>query len=509
MSVEAEGIFDEFLSDENGTADAAVEDDIEDDLAAYDTFLAQAGREQPAPIPESTSQQPPVSTLTTVPSTSQFSALSSSTNSSTAVLPGTKANSSKAGGGEHGRGTIPEAARDDDAGYGDDFEEGEEENEDGDNDDEEYADDMESLEKEAGVFLRIGQMTLTKTQAKLYGLKKSNKNSKFVVPSFTRQKPSGRNVKDRAAFRDKLARPVRAYTAKDKPKEFAKESEKVNCTFVPTKSRAAKAAMKSQGCGYDFLDNLDKDDGFIPRMDAFENYRRKKFRRDQERQIYDTSVDKKQCPNCGNFQSYDEWVDKRMQCCNDRCNRQFTYTVLNAFRMDGWEKRMGKSQQHAKATLQQLKRETEEDRQVFIVRTKVQEELIAKVSQKGKDFLQRMNSDINAKENKLKEKNIKNDKVFKAQCPFEPKLNVDKKWLKNRNPRALYATKDRVVIEAKPKKKKKAYVPPKKVVRRKKEAGEKRDESRTEEKPVRGIITAKEAEEEDKQMRAEFERLLL
>jgi hypothetical protein len=371
---------------------------------------------------------------------------------------------------------------------------------------------MESLEKEAGVFLRIGQMTLTKTQAKLYGLKKSKKNSKFVVPSFTRQpkkKPSGGPNVDRAAFRDKLAKPVRTYAARDKPRDFAKESEKANCTFVPTKSRAAKAAMKSNGCGYDFLDNLEKDDGFIPRMDAFENYRRKKFRRDQERQVYDTSVDKKQCPNCGNFQSYDEWVDKRMQCCNDRCNRQFTYTILNAFRMDRWEKRMGKSQQHAKATLQQLKRETEEDRKVVVVRTKVQEELIAKVSGKGKDFLQRMNTDINAKENKLKEKNRKNDKVFQAQCPFEPKLNVDKKWLKNRDPEALYATKDRVVHEVKPKKKKAYVVPPKKVVKKKRKADKKQDDSRKAEKPIRGVITAKEAEEEDKQMRAEFERLLL
>ena len=52
MSGSASGIFDEFLSDENGHSDAGVDDDdIEDDLAAYDTFLANAGREQPARLP--------------------------------------------------------------------------------------------------------------------------------------------------------------------------------------------------------------------------------------------------------------------------------------------------------------------------------------------------------------------------------------------------------------------------------------------------------------------------
>jgi len=274
--------------------------------------------------------------------------------------------------------------------------------------------------------------------------------------------------------------------------------------------------MKSGGCGYDFLDNLEKDDGFINRMDAFENYRRRKFRRDQERQIYNHGMDKKQCPNCGNEQSYDEWVDKRMQCINDRCNGKFTYQIINAFSMDRWEKRMGKSKQHAKKVLKQLAKETEDDRAATsnVVRTKIQEELVAKVSEKGKDFIQRMRSDIDAKENKLKEKNMKNDKVFQSQCPFEPQLNVDKKWLKNRDPAALYAQKERVVESPKKKKKVRAYVPPKKKTKKKKAEDESESEATGtrmggNEKPVRGIITAKEAEEEDEKMRAKFEELLL
>ena len=117
---------------------------------------------------------------------------------------------------------------------------------------------------------------------------------------------------------DRIAAPVRKYAGRDDQKKFAKESEKVNCTFKPSKSKAAVSAMKSSDCGYDFLDNLEKDNSdFIKRMDAFENFRRRKFRRDQEEQYYNTAVDKKQCPNCGQLQSYDEWAEKRGNCTGE------------------------------------------------------------------------------------------------------------------------------------------------------------------------------------------------
>ena len=84
---------------------------------------------------------------------------------------------------------------------------------------------------------------------------------------------------------EKISKPVRKFNTRT-PKTFAKESEKVHCTFKPSKSKAAVAAMKSKDCGYDFLENLENNgDGFIKRMDAFESYRRNKFQRDQEEQV--------------------------------------------------------------------------------------------------------------------------------------------------------------------------------------------------------------------------------
>ena len=93
--------------------------------------------------------------------------------------------------------------------------------------------------------------------------------------------------------------------------------------------------MKSSDCGYDFLDNLEKNSSdFIKRMDGFEMFRRKKFRRDQEEQYYKSGVDKKQCPNCGQLQSYEEWAEKRGECTGERCSEGFAYCIPNAFMME-------------------------------------------------------------------------------------------------------------------------------------------------------------------------------
>ena len=52
-------------------------------------------------------------------------------------------------------------------------------------------------------------------------------------------------------------------------------------------------------------------------------------------QYYNHAVDKKQCPNCGQIQSYDEWAEKRVYCTNERCSHgSFKYCIPNAFMMD-------------------------------------------------------------------------------------------------------------------------------------------------------------------------------
>lgn len=78
-------VLDDFLSDENVTSNSSVinDDMIEDDIAAYDKFLASNGREQQqVSQADAAVAVPPMETLTTIPSSSQFSALSSSTSGS-------------------------------------------------------------------------------------------------------------------------------------------------------------------------------------------------------------------------------------------------------------------------------------------------------------------------------------------------------------------------------------------------------------------------------------------
>jgi WD40 repeat protein len=48
---------------------------------------------------------------------------------------------------------------------------------------------------------------------------------------------------------------------------------------------------------------------------------------------------------------YDEWVDKRMKCCADRCQGEgWEYGIANAFSMEKWERRMEKVSSNKTAT---------------------------------------------------------------------------------------------------------------------------------------------------------------
>jgi len=256
---------------------------VEDNIAAFDDFLAKKGRTmshdvpaQPNPIPTAlTSTMPlnsamPLATLTHVTSAGQFSALSESTTSQ--APPAAKSK------GKSKSNSLGIGNGDDE--YDDELVAFEEE-------EEAYSDDDNTDATPSDVFVRIGAMTVTKKQAKLYGLERVGK-SKFVKSASTKTaKPSGSCARClTSAKMDKIAAPVRRYTAKEST-EFAKESEKINCTFKVRRSAAAIAAMNAPGCGYDFIaDDNQKFDNFIKRMDAFENHRRGQFTRKQEEQAY-------------------------------------------------------------------------------------------------------------------------------------------------------------------------------------------------------------------------------
>ncbi|GMH97514.1 hypothetical protein TrST_g9262 [Triparma strigata] len=468
---------------------------IEDEIAVYDDFLAKAGRKSN----DDTSSPPNfiVPTMSNVPSQSQLSALSDNSEGHVQPIgnnvPGVGSNSpSPTPLVGTALGTTVEQGEEE---YGGDFDEGEGE--------EEYGEDFDG--EEEGVFLRIGQMKLTETQAKIYGLKKNPKkpNSKFVVPAYKGGKKGKKSTLSVEKL-DRIAAPVRKYAGQDDQKKFAKESEKVNCTFKPSKSKAAVSAMKSSDCGYDFLDNLEKDNSdFIKRMDAFENFRRRKFRRDQEEQYYNTAVDKKQCPNCGQLQSYDEWAEKRGNCTGERCSSGFAYCIPNAFMMERFEKRMEKSSQNREKGMKKMFKELNPP--VVVQRSKIQQELLQKVSSTNQTFEQRMYSDINAKTAKLEAAQKLSYTTFNQECTFSPSLNVDKKWLKNRDPEALYKGKVREEEAVVVKKKKKFVSKP--AAKKKKNGGKKAEFVGSKVEEVKAKEKGKENDEQA--MREKFESLLL
>ena len=55
---------------------------------------------------------------------------------------------------------------------------------------------------------------------------------------------------------------------------------------------------------------------YILRMEAKELARREKLERERGRKAYDSNQNKKQCPKCYSFQTWDEVVEKRKKCVN-------------------------------------------------------------------------------------------------------------------------------------------------------------------------------------------------
>ena len=142
---------------------------------------------------------------------------------------------------------------------------------------------------------------------------------------------------------------------------------------------------------------------------------------------------------------------------------------------------------------------------VVVQRSKIQQELLQKVSSTNQTFEQRMYSDINAKTAKLEAAQKLSYTTFNQECTFSPSLNVDKKWLKNRDPEALYKGKVREEEAVVVKKKKKFVSKP--AAKKKKNGGKKAEFVGSKVEEVKAKEKGKENDEQA--MREKFESLLL
>ncbi|EGZ16274.1 hypothetical protein PHYSODRAFT_334448 [Phytophthora sojae] len=111
---------------------------------------------------------------------------------------------------------------------------------------------------------------------------------------------------------------------KQKPRhEFARLDDNRHCRFTPRLHNSSSKKKLSnndsdddEGPGGSRGAALRRNEDFVRRMEAAERARREQLRRTREEAAYLARVDKKECPSCGNPQSYSELTQKRKKCPN-------------------------------------------------------------------------------------------------------------------------------------------------------------------------------------------------
>ncbi|KAE9351911.1 hypothetical protein PF008_g5711 [Phytophthora fragariae] len=120
--------------------------------------------------------------------------------------------------------------------------------------------------------------------------------------------------------KDKFARARQT----QKPRhEFARLDDNRHCRFTPRlhgssskKKLSNNDSDDDEGPGGSRGAALRRNEDFVRRMEAAERARREQLRRTREEAAYLARVDKKECPSCGNPQSYSELTQKRKKCPN-------------------------------------------------------------------------------------------------------------------------------------------------------------------------------------------------
>jgi len=137
------------------------------------------------------------------------------------------------------------------------------------------------------------------------------------------QKPKKR-VANREALNELAKDKFTRARQKQKPRQdFARLDDNRHCRFTPRlhNSSSKKALPSSDSDEEDGLGGkrgaaLRRNEDFVRRMEAAERARREQLRRTREEAAYLARVDKKECPRCGNPQSYSELTQKRKKCPN-------------------------------------------------------------------------------------------------------------------------------------------------------------------------------------------------
>lgn len=159
------------------------------------------------------------------------------------------------------------------------------------------------------------QLSLTQRRLFLASLAQANIS--------TNAKPKKR-VANREALNELAKDKFTRDRQKQKPRcEFARLDDNRHCRFTPRLHNSSSEKKPSnndsddeEGPGGSRGAALRRNEDFVRRMEASERARRETLRRTREEAAYLARVDKKECPSCGNPQSYSELTQKRKKCPN-------------------------------------------------------------------------------------------------------------------------------------------------------------------------------------------------
>jgi hypothetical protein len=161
---------------------------------------------------------------------------------------------------------------------------------------------------------------------------------------------------------------------------YAKESDNQNCKFRPAIKGAKPEAPTWKKVGEEFL----------ARASALEVDKQKKLSTTRGNEQYDTRLDKKICPKCGNKQSYDEIVDRRKACPNCRESygnaKAWGGAVFNSF-MGRLESTLKNKEDRHQAILQQINKDHHERDFVNAAGQKLERKLMDVSRKCGKDLV--------------------------------------------------------------------------------------------------------------------------
>jgi hypothetical protein len=237
-------------------------------------------------------------------------------------------------------------------------------------------------------------------------------------PAESKGKP--KSTKDAKSTKEKEKK--KSSRRNDLSKQFASLDDAKECTFKPI---ITKNPMSEGG--------ETKDASFLDRMEMKEADRRRSMERAIGEADYKAVVDKKQCPNCGANQSYEEVKEKKKNCPN--CNVEYTSKI----QWGDVQRRFFNAQQQAAKkkdeNMEKVKKDIEEETLMkrysrfdrMAGKVIVNQEALDQAREGGikwnedmeAEFFARMSEQYAAREGRLKEL----DKtIMKEQYPFKPDI---------------------------------------------------------------------------------------